>query len=172
MSRSCSVSSSGVFTCQLPFSRLDIADGVIGICFLFGEGVALHFEQTFGNQSFPAHILQGFAAGVIATCSWQTRQSLRRFLIDASTDDDQAIDMDVMERGEGPGIHIVIDEKAPAPVAELEGIVHPDEPRIPSPDRVTDDPFDHVPLPSKPDATPPLSTTMAKPECQHQLITL
>ena len=92
---------------QLPFSRrLEIADTVIGICFLFGEGVALHLEQIFGNQSFPAHILQGFAAGAIATASWQTRQRLRRLLIPTNTDDDHAIDMDAMERGEDHTIHI------------------------------------------------------------------
>ena len=156
--------------CQLPFSRLDIADGAIGIFFLFGEGVALHLEQTFGNQSLPAHILQGFAAGAIATASWKTRQHLRRFLINTSTDDDEEIDVDAMERGEAPGIHI--DEPAPAPVAELEGIVHPDEPRIPSPDRVTDDPFDYVPPPAKPNGTPELSTPVGQPVAQPPLIGL
>ena len=168
--RSCTISPSGVFTCQLPFSRYDIADGVIVTCFLLGEGVALHLEQTFGNQSLPTHILQGFAAGAIATCSWQTRKRLRRFLIDASADDDQAIDMDLMELGEAPGIHI--DEPVPSPVAELEGIVHPDEPRMPSPDRVTDDLFDYVPPPAKPNTARPLSTPMAQPECQPPLIAL
>ena len=151
-----SIPPSGVVTCQLPLSRLDAMDGVIGILFLLGEGVALHLEQTVGNESFAAHILQGFAAGAIATCSWQTRQRLRRYLIETSTDDDQALGMDVMERGEDHGIHI--HEHAPAPLAELECILRPDVLRIPSPDRVSDDLFDHVRLPAKANATPPLST--------------
>ena len=170
MSRSCSISSGGLVTLQLPFSvsRLDVADGVIGICFLFGEGVALHLEQHFGNQSFPAHILQGFAAGAIATCSWKTRQRLRRFLIDANTDDDQSIELDAMERGETP----CVKEHAPLHRAEVEGIVHRDEPRVPSPSGVTDGPFEYAPLPSKPNGTPELSTPMGQPVAQPPLIGL
>lgn len=162
---SCSISPSGVVACQAPFSRFDIADAVVAFGFLLGEGITLHLEQAVGDQSLAAHILQGFAAGAIAACSWQTRQRLRRFLDDASTYDDQAVDIDVMERGEGTGIPA--DEHAPAPLAELEPVA-----RIPSPARVTDDPFDYVPLMAKPIAEPPLSTPMAQPDCQRSLISL